>query len=81
MKYSLVQNTEDKYANIMLMYLYPTDLLTSYLQLCCTYVKIVVNLWILYVLKFSGPKLIFEPTVFVFYLQTHGDFTTKTTQA
>lgn len=63
------------------MCLHPTDLLTSYLQLCCTYVKIVVTLWILYVLKLSCPKLIFEPTVFVFYLQTHGDFTTKTTQA
>lgn len=63
------------------MCLHLTDLLTNYNQLYCTYVKIVVNLWILYVLKFSCPKLIFDQPVFVFYLQTHGDFTTKTTQA
>lgn len=67
MKYSLVQNTEDKYANIMLMCLHPTDLLTSNLQLCCTYAKIVVNLWILYVLKLSCPKLIFEPFLYFTY--------------
>lgn len=71
---------EDKCANAILMCLHPTDLLTNYDKLYYTYVKIVVNLWILYVLKFSCPRLIFDQHVFVFYLQTHGDLTTKTAQ-
>lgn len=54
------------------MYLHSTDLLSNYNQLYCTYVKTVVNFWILYVLKFNCPKLIFDQSVSLFYLQTHG---------
>lgn len=76
-----MQNTEDKYANIILMCLPLTDLLANYNQLHCTYVKIVVNLWILYVLKFSRPKLISDQPVLCFTYKHTGTFPQKTTQA
>lgn len=63
--------------NIIPMFLHSAYLLTNFNQLYCTYVNMLSSFSVLCVVKFSFPRLTFDQPISVFYLQPHGDFTTK----